>query len=186
MNRPGLVSILLLVAVPAPAQPDLQNLLANSPFGQARGPGGQETANATWEFRGVAEEAGEVWFSLYDTSAKRSVWVKRDATPPGLTLGNFDAAALTLTLDYQGKILVLPIKRAPQVAVASPLPGVIPGGPQPAVGGMAGPQPIQLNPGSSPADAQRIQQVTEEIRRRRALRQQAVQQGAPPAPSGNP
>lgn len=185
MNRPGLIPALLLLAAPLLGQPNVQNLLTNSPFGQARAAGSQETPGAAWEFRGVAEEAGEVWYSLFDTTAKRSVWVRQGQTPPGLAIRTFDASTLTLSLDYQGKSLVLPIKRAPQVVQPMPqLPsptGVV-GGPMPVPN--AGPGPGQILNANSPADAQRIQQVTDEIRRRRALRQQAVQ-GTPPQPTGN-
>jgi hypothetical protein len=186
MNRPGLVPALLLIAAPLFGQPDVQNLLTNSPFGQARSAGTQETPGAAWEFRGVAEEAGEVWYSLFDTTAKRSVWVRQGETPPGLAIRTFDPSTLTLSLDYQGKNLVLPIKRAPQVAqpVTLPAPTGVVGGTMPMPNSGSGPAPA-LN-ANSPADAQRIQQVTEEIRRRRALRQQAVQQALPAPPTGNP
>lgn len=179
-----IVSSFLLLAGFAAAQ-NLQGLLENSPFGKARttAPGAAETGGQL-EFRGVAEENGVLWFSLYDTATKRSTWVRRDATGTGPAIRAYDATTPAVTIEYQSKTLTLPLRRAPQVAVA-PMPQ--PGGPGPLPGNAVviggGPTP---SGGAAGLDAARIQQIQDEIRRRRALRQQAIQPNAPPAPNGTP
>lgn len=177
-----LVSGFLLLAAAAGAQ-DLQGLLDNSPFGKARtnAAGAAETGGQL-EFRGVAEENGVLWFSLYDTATKRSTWVRRDAAGTGPAIRAYDPATPAVTIEYQSKTLTLPLRRAPQIAVA-PQPqqggsGPVPGNPVVIGGAVSG--------GPAPMDAARIQQIQEEIRRRRALRQQAIQPNAPPTPTGQP
>ena len=72
-----------------------------------------------------------------------------------LTTGVFDAAHDTVTVEFHGKSMSLAIKRAAPVAQAA----VVPTGVGPAT---------QAIPGMpSPLDQQRLQQVQEEIRRRR-------------------
>ncbi len=168
----------------APAAPveknkvDLNGLVTNSPFGSARsGTVAGNNGNDPLEFRSVSEEGASKFFSIYDTNTHRSTWVELNDPVNGFSVKSYDAAKESITVDYQGKALTLAIKRAapavqvfqpPAQPTSQPLPnGVVQ---QPGLN-----QPGQVSPGvPSAVDQQRIQQIQEEIRRRRALRSQAV------------
>ncbi len=192
------VAVLRLAGAAAPAvgvtAPDkMSGLLSNSPFGT--GKAGATNASASgeaFEFRSVFEEGGSKFFSIYETSTRKSNWVELNDPVNGFSVKTYDATKESITLDYQGRSLTLAIKRAPAVAqVMQPQPQ--PPQMQPGVnGGM----PTITNPASpgvpTAIDQQRIQQIQEEIRRRRALRSQSMVPnnlnipGAPPPPnSGN-
>jgi hypothetical protein len=91
----------------------------------------------------------------------------------GFSVKSYDAGKQAITVDYQGKAMTLAIKQAPAVAQVYQAPA-----PQ------AGPVPVMQTPGNpsvqaaptmpTAIDQQRIQQIQEEIRRRRALRNQAI------------
>ncbi|MDP2138006.1 MAG: hypothetical protein Q8J74_09140 [Candidatus Didemnitutus sp.] len=171
----------VLVALPAfaqPAAPSLQNLITNSPFA-ASGPSYASSAvNTPLEFRGTFVESGERFFSILDTVTRRGEWVGLNEAGQLFTVKRYDAANEAISVEFQGRslelklysarIASLPVPAPPQVANS----GQLAGGPA-TVGAPAG------------TEAQRLAQVAEEIRRRRALRQQAAQPGQlqnPPAP----
>lgn len=190
------VAVLRLAGAATPAvgatPPDkMSGLLSNSPFGT--GKAGALSTNASgeaFEFRAVLEEGGSKFFSIYETSTRKSNWVELNDPVNGFSVKTYDAAKESITLDYQGRSLTLAIKRAPAVAqVMQPQPPQL----QP---GTNGGMPTIANPATSGVptaiDQQRIQQIQEEIRRRRALRSQSMVPnnlnipGAPPLPnSGN-
>ena len=171
-----LITVLQLAG--AGSAPDkLNGLLDNSPFGvsRANAAAGNATADPL-EFRSVYEEKGNKYFSIYDTATHRSTWVELNDPVNGFSIKAYDGAHENITVDYHNKPLTLSLKRAAAVAQAavpvSPVP--LPGGvPPPNSPGLAAP---------SPADAQRLQQIQEEIRRRRAQRQQPQV----PQPSSGP
>jgi hypothetical protein len=173
----GLCPVLGLAA-PGSGSDKINGLLNNSPFGASRSNAvaGQGTGDP-YEFRSVLEENGSKLFSIYDTATHRSVWVEMNDAVNGFSVKGYDAAHDTVTLEFHEKSLTLPIKRAPAVPQAMQ-PAPQPGGAG-AVANTAGPNQI------SPLDQQRLQQVQEEIRRRRALRQQpAVPVNAAGVPIG--
>ena len=155
-----------------PVKMDLTGLINNSPFGTARS-GAFGIGNAgsePFEFRSYLEESNNKFFSIYETATRRSMWVELNDPVNGFSVKSYDKDKETITVDYQGKSMTLAIKRAPAVAqvIQQPMP-------QP------GPTPIMPMPGNttvqqgpSAIDQQRIQQIQEEIRRRRALRNQAM------------
>jgi hypothetical protein len=161
----------------------LNGLLENSPFGVSR-------ANATagdgttdpLEFRSVSEEKGKKYFSIYETAVHRSTWVELNDSVNGFAIKGYDATHDKITVEYHNKTLILPLKRAAAVAQASPS---VSSGLPPL--GNASVQGI-----TSPSDPQRLQQIQEEIRRRRALRQPSMglppgsQPGPQPMPSSTP
>lgn len=163
----GFVCALTLTALAA-AESDLGGLLRNSPFGSAP----DKTADkgsTPLEFRGVMMEGDTYYFSIHTTSDSRSVWLQlnqksaRDFTPT-----SYDAVNRQLTVDYQGSSLVLSLnsaRRTPGPAVG-PVPAVQPGTNAPA------PTPTAAT--SSADEAERLSKIADEIRRRRALRQQAI------------
>ena len=157
----------------------MSGLLSNSPFGSVRtGVAGGNASAEPLEFRSVLEENGSKLFSVYETSTHRSNWVELNDPVNGFAIKGYDAAKDNITVEYQGKTMTLALKRAP--AVAQVAPQIPPPGPNGAVapGNFAG------GPGGPTAvDQQRIQQIQEEIRRRRALRSQP---SVPGNPSGTP
>lgn len=167
----GLLALMPCAAAPA----GLQRLLENPPFG-ATGPGAAgapSEAGAALEFRGVAHEPDGAWFSLYDPGTRRSFWVRQDEPGTGPVVRSFDPQTQSVAVEHNGKAMRLTLKRAPQMAAPPGVPAVAP----PVVVG--GPMPVPLPAGatagvSQPVDAERLQQIVEEIRRRRAIRQQAV------------
>lgn len=172
-------------AAPEKEKMNLNGLVTNSPFGSAKsgavlGSGGNEP----FEFRAVLE--GNL-FSIYDTNTHRSIWVELNDPVNGFSVKGYDVGKESITVDYQGKAMTLAIKRAPAAAqVFQPPPQI---GPQPGPGLVTQPpgtQPGQVGPtGPSAVDQQRIQQIQEEIRRRRALRSQATPNGSTPGASPN-
>jgi hypothetical protein len=171
MASRALISLSLCLAAAlrlagATVQPDkINGLLNNSPFGQSRaGATAGSGTNDPLEFRAVLEDKGGMMFSVYDTAAHRSIWVQLKDSTNGFAVNEYDAARESITVDFHGRSLILPIKRAPAVALAQTARPNVPG----ALGG--GPSSSQA--GSTPVDQQRMQQIQEEIRRRRALREQ--------------
>jgi len=164
---------------------NLNGLVTNSPFGSAKsGVAAGNSGNEPFEFRAVLEENNSKFFSIYDTNTHRSTWVELNDPVNGFSVKGYDAAKESITVDYQGKALTLAIKRAPAATqVFQPPAPQMPSQPgpngvvqQPAIG-----QPGQVQPAApSAVDQQRIQQIQEEIRRRRALRSQ----GVPTVPPG--
>jgi len=157
---------------------NLNGLVSNSPFGSAKsGVAAGNNGNEPFELRAVLEENNSKFFSIYDTNTHRSTWVEINDPVNGFSVKGYDAAKESITLDYQGKALTLAIKRAPAAVQVFQPPQ--PPSPQPGPNGIvqqpAAGQPGQVQPaGPSAVDQQRIQQIQEEIRRRRALRSQAV------------
>ncbi len=161
-------------AAAAPAKMDLSGLVNNSPFGTLRSGGaGSNASTEPFEFRSILEENNSKFFSIYETATRRSNWVELNDPVNGFSVKFYDAGKQTITVDYQGKAMTLAIKQAPPVAQVYQAPT-----PQ------TGPVPVVQNPGNpwvqagptmpTAIDQQRIQQIQEEIRRRRALRNQTI------------
>lgn len=161
--------------------PSLQNLLNNSPFGANVAAGGPQVANTPLEFRGTFVDRGERFFSLADPSTKKAEWVTLNESGHPFLVKAYDADNETVTVDFQGRSLSLKLRTAKITAAAMPVA-------QPPVATVPGQPPVAQPPSpASTNEAQRLAQVAEEIRRRRALRQQATQTPpAQPAPNANP
>lgn len=179
--RPLIAVVLFLPAVlrlagAESATERLNGLLNNSPFGAARSNAAAGTGTGDpLEFRAVLEEDGKRFFSIYEASTRRSTWVEMSDPVNGFSVKAYDAAHDTVAVDFHGKSLSLPIKRAAPVAQTGLVPVPVAAANQPAPGG------------PSAIDQQRLQQIQEEIRRRRALRQQpSVPSGVVPGWNGGP
>lgn len=177
----SLVAFSRVDAAPAPATPPttekVNGLLSNSPFGSPKtGVLGANSGAEPFEFRAVLEENGSKFFSIYETATKRSNWVEINDPVNGFSVKGYDGAKENITVEYQGKVMTLAIKRAPAVPQAIQQPMPVPG-----QNGVPAPGPVPGQVGPTTADQQRIQQIQEEIRRRRALRNQA----ATPQPGTN-
>jgi hypothetical protein len=186
MASRALISLSLCLAAAfrlagATVQPDkINGLLNNSPFGQSRtGATAGSGTNDPLEFRAVLEDKGGMMFSIYDTAAHRSIWVQLKDSANGFAVNEYDAARESVTVDFHGRSLILPIKRAPAVAQTPRpnAPGALGGGPSSNQAGQAG---------LTPVDQQRMQQIQEEIRRRRALREQPSANASPAGAQGGP
>ena len=174
------ISLFLVFASGLSAQteaPSLRNLVTNSPFGTAQQSGNVAATNgASLEFRGTFVEGGERFFSLVDTSTRRAEWVGLNERDRPFVVRSFDPESETITVDHQGRTLNLKLHSA-RIGVLPQQPVAQAGPPQPANGNN---QPSANQP--SATEAQRLAQVAEEIRRRRALRQQSAnpQNAQPP------
>lgn len=180
--------ILALLAGPAlaqPAAPSLQSLVSNSPFGVATvgGPGGPAAAGSL-EFRGTFVDRNERFFSLVDPSTRKAEWVGLNEAGRPFLVKSYDAERETISVEFQGRTLDLKLHSARVVALA-PMPvapAPQPGAPNAANAG------AQARPAvaAGTSEAQRLAQVAEEIRRRRALRQQATQNAPVQIPGAQP
>ena len=165
-------------------------LAAKSPF--MAGPAAAGTApaeNTPWEFRGYMETAGGVQYRLYDPAKKSGIWVKLNERNAdfGIVAKQHDIAKEMLTIEFQGKTLTLPARKAKVVSSGNAAQAVPPAVAQaPSNVPAAVTQAVVLNP--TPADEQRrLDAVAAEVARRRALREQAAQQqgrGGPPPGGG--
>lgn len=156
-----------------PAAPSLQSLISNSPFGTAATSGpnaGMPTGPL--EFRGTFVDNGERFFSLLDPATRRSEWVGLNEAGRPFTVKNYDAERETIVVEYQGRSLDLKLHAA-RISVLPPVAAA----PTTMPAGANAPRP-EVMPAPSTTEAQRLAQVAEEIRRRRALRQQAQQAAA--------
>jgi hypothetical protein len=177
----GLLLVVATGRAATPATDSLSGLLQNSPFGTPATTTATPEAAKALEFRGVFVDRGEAFFSLYDSSTRVSRWVglKEEGNP--FVVRSYDAAKGEVQVDYQGRTLTLGLKQARVVAsVAPPVPAAGPA-PPPAAAGVT----PALAAGSQPDEAVRLAQIAEEIRRRRALRQQTLQ-AQPPGQTAPP
>ena len=156
----------------------LSGLLNNSPFGISKSGGpGTSGPGDPLEFRSVMDEGGTKLFSIFDISLHRSAWVELNDSSNGFAVKSYDPAHESVTVVFHDKSLTLAIKRAAPVPQGMP---VLAGGgvPMPNVPGQ---------PGFNPQDQNRIQQIQEEVRRRRAMRQGLPgATGTPGAPGSSP
>ncbi|MFI5336719.1 MAG: hypothetical protein ACHQ5A_08045 [Opitutales bacterium] len=169
----GLSLLLGTAGLGAAETPSLDSLVANSPFaGQAGNRGRKDAAATPLEFRGVLYEGSTAFFSLYEAATKQSAWVELKEGGLNYTVKGYDPANSKLQVEYQGRTLTLPLVQAPKTA-------------RPMMPVAANPATPPANPGGNPnlippaPNPQLPAQIAEEIRRRRALRQQAVTSPAP-------
>jgi hypothetical protein len=182
---------------PAPAGTDaLESLVKDSPFLPVASGGAAPGQNGPLELRGVIMERGSYAFSLYDLNSKESYWVGLNETGFPFMVRSYDAISDTVTVEQQGRVLSLTLAAARTMAAnpvmaSQPTPGAPgpSGGPQPT--GASGTGPTQFAVGAVPSsvtpdEAQRLQRIADEIRRRRAVGKALPTPAAPPAPSTPP
>lgn len=142
---------------PTPANPFAPSASANAPSAA--------TADAPLELRGIMGEGDDYMFSIFDSAKKTSVWARLNEPGREFVVKTFDAARDSITVENQGRTLTLALKAAKVLAAPAM---AMRQNPTP-VGG-----PVVLNP--TPADEQRrLEAVATEVRRRRAMREQAAQ-----------
>lgn len=143
------------------------------------------TENAPIELRGVMSAPDGVYFAIYEPSTQKGNWVKAGETGSGYVVRSYDEANNSVSVEYQGRLQTLTLKEAKfdgTAAVTMPMvaqqPIVMPNAAQRPPGG--------ATVAPTPADeAARLQQVANEVKRRRAARQAATQaqSGQNPAPA---
>jgi hypothetical protein len=163
-------------------------LTTESPFLPAGAPAGAATENAGLEFRGVmGTNQGPVFLIVDPTGpTKKSAWVKLNENGHDFSVKNYDTQSDTVSVDYRGRLLSLSLAKSKVGSSGVPMPpsaGTGPGG-QPPSGPIS---PVVLNP-TAADETRRLEAVTQEVLRRRQLRQQAAAApGGPPVPpSPNP
>ncbi len=155
-----------LRAEPEPGK--FNSLIKNSPFGQpVQAAESRATEGSQLEFRGVFRDGNEEFFSIYESASRSSLWVGLRETGHNFTVDSYDSGNATVVVKYNNQPVTLSLKRS-QVVVQALAPNV----PVPAMASNR--QPVNVTgTATAPADeAQRMAQVAEEIRRRRALRAQ--------------
>lgn len=151
--------------------PNLNELLQNSPFGRTSA-GAASKSSTPLEFRGVMVDNGVYYFSIYEAAFTRSVWVQlNEKTTSDFVAKRFDEPNNQLTVEYQGTSLTLPLTAANSLKPPGPTP--------PVAGSTTLPQPPNATLPTPAAEAERLRKIAEEIKRRRALRQQAVNRPIP-------
>jgi len=150
-------------------------LAPNSPFAPPDGSSAVAADNQPLELRGIMQDGGGYRFSVYDPAKKSGQWVRLNESGHDFTVRTHDAARDTITLDYQGRVLTLPLRasKVMGVAVTEPAPGPRLNGAMPGAGPM--PQP------GTPEEKARFNRAVEEIKRRRDLREK----GPVPMPNSN-
>lgn len=179
---PPLVRHVRLIAclglLPGLAAHAADGLAGDSPFKPAATAGASATAtpDAPIELRGIMAEGDHYMFSIYDTGKKSSTWARLNEPGRDFVIRSHDEARDLVTVEQNGRLLTLTLKAAKVVSgpanVPMPMPRPVAGAQPVPVGG-----PVVLNP--TPADEQRrLEAVATEVRRRRALREQAAQQAS--------
>ena len=154
-------------------------LAPKSPFLPADASQAAGSAEATpLELRGILADAGGYRFSIYDPARHTGQWVRLNEPGHDFTVRTHDVARDTVTLDYQGRVLTLPLRTAKVTGLT-----VTPPSAEPVAGagaGLAGPRPMAGPPGTgtgpvprppTPEETARYNRAVEEIARRRALRE---------------
>jgi hypothetical protein len=189
-------------ATDTPADP-LDALIADPPFGVPAGGRrpGSPGPTGPLELRSIVFADGAYQFSIYDQGTGKADWVKIGETGFPFVARSFNRERDSLTVEHQGRTLVLALQPAKTAAAApnspsggpSPLPtannrnGPLP--PSPGGSNNSGPAnngaPANANAsaGSTPpaatsnpnaSEAQRLQNLADEIRRRRGTGPQLV------------
>ncbi len=149
----------LVVASNVPAQ--FSYLANHSPFGLsgASSPGRAPLADPL-EFRAVLEENGKHYFSVLETNSQRSTWVELNNSANGISVKNYSPTENTVSVEYRGLSLVLPLKGG-RISLVSAADVTPPSLPQPA-------SKADQEYGDQPF---RIGHVVEEMQLREAVRQ---------------
>lgn len=140
------------------------------------------------EFRGIMTTGQGRVFGFYSPQTKASQWIPENKTGGDIVVKGYNVGTGVVTVETKGRVLSLKLPESKigvmtAAQMAAPAPAAV--GPvnlqQPI------PQPpVVLNP--TPADdAKRLESISAEVRRRRALRQQTTQTGGTqPVQTGQP
>lgn len=154
-----------------------ESLVNNSPFlpQTAVAPVTNSGVLDRYELRGVASFGGTPTFSIYDTSTNRGYWIPLNGSEGGVRVASYDPATENVVIEGDGGTRRLFLKEAQIQTMMPPAPAPV------AAAAVQG-TPLPAAPGAVTTEqemAERRQRIIEELRRRRALRQQAQGQPAP-------
>lgn len=166
-----LLALLPVVALAQPRPVSLAPLVRDSPFLPRGGAVAADTGPAQLEFRGVVFEDGGYSFSVYDQSRRIASWLRLDEPGQPLVVRKFDEVKETLTVEHHGLMLTLPLRRAKVQALAAGAPPPLPTTLPPQNNGTSPPPAAAAPAVNNAAEAQRLQNIADEIRRRRGSRQ---------------
>lgn len=156
---------------------NLDSLASNSPFSGRSAPlAAASTPDSSLEFRSIMVDRGETFFSFYDAATRSSLWVGLNEPGNPFVVQQYDSRTDQVVVQHQGRTLTLSLKQAKVVALAAtaaPPPSA--SNQSPSVN-----QPAAVAPVPPADEARRLAAVADEIRRRRALRQQATQANTVP------
>ena len=161
---------LMLAGISSRCVASLDELVKDSPF--LASPGGADvtlppTESAAVEFRGVITTKDGVLFGLYDRTKQIGAWVGKEEKGADFVVHSFNPGTDMISFDYQGQKFNLPLVSSKISTTAS-------------VSGVVIPPPGVTSATVAPgADQQRLESIAAEVRRRRALRQNAAPQVAP-------
>ena len=165
------------IACACAATAGTESLVNNSPFlpQSAVVPAGNNGVLDRFELRGVASFGGVPTFSIYDTTNNRGYWIPLNGSESGVRIASYDPTTEAVVVEGEGGSRRLFLKEA-QIQT------MMPPAPVPANATAAQGVPLPAAPGAVTTEqemAERRQRIIEELRRRRALRQQAQGQPAP-------
>jgi hypothetical protein len=158
-------------------------LASTSPFLPPDSAGATAAAeNTPLELRGILVDGGGYRFSIYDPARHTGQWVRLNEPGHDFTVRAHDVARDTVTLDFQGRTLTLPLHAAKVVGVAvtEPTSGPVPN--STAFPSGAGPLPKP----PTPEEAARYSRAMDEINRRRAAREKSPVSMQMPVPGPVP
>ena len=168
------------LAALALAAPGRAQLASKSPFMPPQGATNAPTSSAPLQFAGYMDTRDGRIFRIHDPAKKASTWIKLNEKHPDfdVLVKQHDDSQNTLVVEHQGKTLTL-AQRQPKIVSGGSAGQALPPPPPSPVASNVPPavtQAVVLNP--TPADEQRrLEAVAAEVARRRALREQATQQG---------
>jgi len=116
------------------------------------------------EFRSIAKLSGETTFSLFDPTEKRGFWLTVNQSEGGFTLVEYKEKEDSVVVRHDGRTRVIPLRESKVVAIAD-APAT-----RPAPTPTAAPAAEAANP------EERMQNLAEEIRRRREIRRALIEQ----------
>lgn len=184
LKKCGIVALVVVAgAVESSAATAAGNdLVRNSPFvpegwsaprPQERPRGPQPPAQAQpldkVEFRGIAKVNGEASFSLFDPTKQRSYWLKLNKPDSGFTVVEYKAKEDAVVVRHEGNSRTISLHEAKVQAMAAPPP-------------TQQPTPAAGNAQAATTPEARMQDLADEIRRRRAIRRALVEGREPPEP----
>jgi len=118
---------ILLAASAGAGGVDLDSLTANPPFGAAAAPKAAAPAApaANLELRGMYQDGGKTYFSVYNATTKQSRWVGKEeaaADPAQPVFKAYDAQTGALTLEVGGQAVQVAMKAGTLAKYEPPAP----------------------------------------------------------------
>jgi hypothetical protein len=183
------------LAVPPPAPDPLDVLVSDSPFVPAGASSGRRdapTSSGPLELRGIVFQNGGYSFGIYDQGTHEATWVRLGEKGQPFVARSYNRERDTLTVEFQGRTMILSLPAAKMVTANQAPPG--PSAPPPlpdaraAKDQRAGAPPAEARPAgtqnpaagspaavTNPTEAQRLQNLADELRRRRGSGPQPVE-----------